>query len=148
MPAPDALESLLNNPGTQCTLFPFLGQLGDAPVACWDLWYNTLFVHDVNTQDESGAYGEGSKWDKVPGIDPYIFGYVGLALAISISVSGAAWCAPQSPAVGIASRSAAAPGTCMRWARSGGVRDIGGARLINVVGPFVSAGASGRRARA
>ena len=61
MPAPDALESLLNNPGTQCTLFPFLGQLGDAPVACWDLWYNTLFVHDVNTQDESGAYGEGSK---------------------------------------------------------------------------------------
>ena len=88
MPAPDALESLLNNPGTQCTLFPFLGQLGDAPVACWDLWYNTLFVHDVNTQDESGAYGEGSRWDKVPGIDPYIFGYVGLALAISISVTG------------------------------------------------------------
>ena len=97
MPAPDALESLLNNPGTQCTLFPFLGQLGDAPVACWDLWYNTLFVHDLNTQDESGAYGEGSKWDKVPGIDPYIFGYVGLALAISISVSGAAWCAPDPP---------------------------------------------------
>jgi len=23
--APDALESLLNNPGMQCTLFPFLG---------------------------------------------------------------------------------------------------------------------------
>ena len=127
MPAPDALESLLNNPGTQCTLFPFLGQLGDAPVACWDLWYNTLFVHDLNTQDESGAYGaDGSKWDKVPGIDPYIFGYVGLALAISISVSGAAWCAPQSPAVGIASRSAAAPGD-MRWARPGCARHWWGA---------------------
>ena len=113
MPAPDALESLLNNPGTQCTLFPFLGQLGDAPVACWDLWYNTLFVHDVNTQDESGAYGEGSKWDKVPGIDPYIFGYVGLALAISISVSGAAWCAPRPPAVGIASVPPLLRGTCV-----------------------------------
>ena len=117
MPAPDALESLLNNPGTQCTLFPFLGQLGDAPVACWDLWYNTLFVHDLNTQDESGAYGaDGSKWDKVPGIDPYIFGYVGLALAISISVSGAAWCAPPTPRRWNRFRPAAALGD-MRWAR-------------------------------
>eukprot|EP01044_Picomonas_judraskeda_P010654 COSAG03_NODE_1388_length_4182_cov_1.931423_6_plen_208_part_00 len=78
--------------GTQCTLFPFFGALTDSDVACWDLWYNMLFVHDVTTQEDDGSYPEGSgKWDKAPGINPYVFGYIGLALAISISVLGAAW---------------------------------------------------------
>lgn len=90
--APDALESLLTNPATQCTLFPFLGYIGDADVPCWDLWYNTLFVHDITSQGDDKSYPHGaSKWDKAPGINPYLFGYVGLALAISISVLGAAW---------------------------------------------------------
>jgi hypothetical protein len=75
--------------GTQCTLFPFFGALTDSDVACWDLWYNMLFVHDVTTQEDDGSYPEGSgKWDKAPGINPYVFGYIGLALAISISVLG------------------------------------------------------------
>ena len=94
MSAPDAIEGLLSNPGLQCTLFPFLGVLSDeagAP-ACWDLWYNNLFVHNFVSQGDDNSYGEGaSKWDKAPGIDPYVFGYVGLAFAISLSVCGAAW---------------------------------------------------------
>jgi F0F1-type ATP synthase membrane subunit c/vacuolar-type H+-ATPase subunit K len=90
--APDALESLLNNPGMQCTLFPFLGAVGDSDVACWDLWYNTLFVHDITSQLDDNSYPDGSsKWDKNPGVNPYVFGYLGLALAISMSVLGAAW---------------------------------------------------------
>ena len=85
--APDALESLLSNPGMQCTLFPFLGAVGDSEVACWDLWYNTLFVHDMKELEGGGV----DPWDKNPGINPYLFGYVGLALSIAISVLGAAW---------------------------------------------------------
>lgn len=36
--APNAIESFFSNPGSQCTLFPFLGALTDSDVACWDLW--------------------------------------------------------------------------------------------------------------
>ena len=94
MSAPDAIEGLLSNPGLQCTLFPFLGVLSDAPdaPACWDLWYNNLFVHNFVSQLDDGTYASPrDKWDKAPGIDPYVFGYVGLAFAISLSVCGAAW---------------------------------------------------------
>jgi V-type H+-transporting ATPase proteolipid subunit len=108
---PNAIEDLLRNPATQCTLFPFLGAVsGDEGVACWDLWYNTLFVHkpvgeaSVNrfgqlctdkSQPGCGAAvpctGVECKWDATPGINPYFWAYVGLAFAISISVAGAAW---------------------------------------------------------
>lgn len=85
--APNALEGLFSNPGMQCTLFPFLGVIGDSDgPACWDLWFNTLFVHEIDIQG-----GELDKWDKAPGINPYFFAYLGLAFAISISVLGAAW---------------------------------------------------------
>lgn len=51
-----------------------------------------LFVHAVTTQDNDLTYPDGGdKWDKAPGINPYVFAYLGLALAISISVLGAAW---------------------------------------------------------
>ena len=86
---PDAIEALFTNPATQCTLFPFLGALTDskdAP-ACWDMWYNTLFVHEIDTEGGDLV----NKWDKAPGISPYMFGYTGLAFAIAISVCGAAW---------------------------------------------------------
>ena len=90
--SPNALEGLLSNPGMQCTIFPFLGATGDSDVACWDLWYNTFFVHEfASTGDFASPATGAEKWDKNPGINPYIFGYVGLALAISISVLGAAW---------------------------------------------------------
>ena len=51
------------------------------------MWYNSFFVHEIDTQGTPGY----SKWDKTPGINPYLFGYTGLAFAISISVLGAAW---------------------------------------------------------
>ena len=87
--APDALEALFSNAATQCTLFPFLGVLSDAKdaPACWDMWYNTLFLHEIDTDGSPGL----DKWDKTPGINPYLFAYTGLALAIAISVLGAAW---------------------------------------------------------
>ena len=90
--SPNALESLLSNPGAQCTLFPFLNTyIGNTEVPCWDLWYNTFFVHEFAVGDFTQPATGAEKWDKNPGINPYIFGYVGLALAISISVLGAAW---------------------------------------------------------
>ena len=93
MSAPDAVEGLFSNPAMQCTLFPFLGALSESPdaPACWDLWYNAMFVHEIDITDDAGTPGI-DKWDKAPGINPYLWGYTGLAFAISISVLGAAWC--------------------------------------------------------
>ena len=44
---PNAMESLLLNPASQCVLFPF----GDVflegkDYSCADLWYNSIFVHN------------------------------------------------------------------------------------------------------
>ena len=33
--APDAINGLLLNPGAQCTLFPFLGAIGESKYPCY-----------------------------------------------------------------------------------------------------------------
>ena len=44
----DQLDAFFSNPGAQCTIFPFLdapeGSTPGTP-ACWDLWFNAIFVH-------------------------------------------------------------------------------------------------------
>jgi len=109
------MDEFLSNPGAQCTLFPFLdapsGSLPGTP-ACWDFWFNTIFVHTRITtasctsepptdallfsrfgdmEDQKAACCEYAKWDQSAGINPYLFAYMGQGLAICISVLGAAW---------------------------------------------------------